>query len=143
MNKKTSFYQSLYSPRKIKTGYPNLEHLHSIYKQEENQKKLYKDESNEHKLLIDCLFKLIDFNELSKNTVDIGCGPTPTLVKELLAYGLDAKGIEPVDEMRQFAQEYILDESRIIKGHVEKIPLPSNSQTLFHWKVFLNMSIRL
>ena len=129
MNKRTSFYQSLYDTRKITTGYPNLEHLHSMYKQKENQEKLSKVESNEHKLLIDCLFKLVDFNELSKNTVDIGCGPTPTLIKELLAQGLNAKGIEPVDEMRQLAQEYVHDESRIIKGYAEKIPLPSNSQS--------------
>ena len=129
MNKKTSFYQSLYTTRKISSGYPNLEHMHSTLKKEEKQKESLKSEPYDHKILIDCLLKLVDFNELSKNTIDIGCGPAPTLVNELLKYGLDAKGLEPVDEMRQSAQEYILDESRIIMGHAEKIPLPDNSQS--------------
>jgi len=130
VNKKTSFfYQSFYCTRKITSGYPDLEHLHSKFKKEEKQKESSKVEANDNKYLIDCLFKLVDLNECSKNTLDIGCGPAPSLVKELLAYGLDAKGLEPVDEMRQSAQEYILDKSRIIKGHAEKIPLPDNSQS--------------
>ncbi|MGB9937072.1 MAG: class I SAM-dependent methyltransferase [Methanobacterium sp.] len=131
--RKNKKYQALYTNRKLSCGYPNLEHLGSLYKKEQNLKNLnhQKSEINENRtnIIIDCLFELVDFESLSKCALDIGCGPTPLFVRELIEKGFDAKGVEPVDEMCQFAKEFLSDDSLIIKGYAEKVPVPDNSQS--------------
>lgn len=131
--KEEKYYQSLYSNRKLSEGYPNLEHLGSVYKKEQTLKqKNQRSESmqiSNKSFQIELFFRLVNFNEMSKMALDIGCGPTPIFVKELIENGLDAKGVEPVDEMYQLAKEYMSDESRIIKGYAENIPAPDNSQS--------------
>lgn len=134
MAKKIESYQELYVNRKLSQQYPNLEHLGSIYKKKQQEKRLNQQNSEKTKaysknIIIECFFRLADVNDLSKRALDIGCGPIPTFVRELIESGLDAKGIEPVDEMCQFAQDFLSDNSRIIKGYAEKIPLPDESQS--------------
>ncbi len=134
MMQKIKRYQALYANRTLSSKYPNLEHLGSSYKKKQQEKRLSRKNSGNYKpdskkIIIECFFRLADLNNLSKRALDIGCGPTPTFVKELIESGLDAKGIEPVDEMCRSAQDFLSDESRIIKGHAEKIPVPDNSQS--------------
>lgn len=132
MGRKIKKYRALYENRKLSSGYPDLEHLGSIYKREQNLEQINQQElekrNKSKNVPIECFFRLVNLDSLSKCALDIGCGPTPTFVKELIEKGLDAKGVEPVDEMYQFAKEFLSDESRIIKGCAEKIPVPDNSQ---------------
>jgi len=134
MKKKDKLYQSLYANRKLSEGYPDLEHLGSVYKKDQNLKKNNQKQGksmkiNKKNFQIELFFRLVNINKMSKRALDIGCGPTPIFVKELIENGLDAKGVEPVDEMYQLAKEYMSDESQIIKGYAEKIPAPDNSQS--------------
>lgn len=134
MARKIKSYQTLYANRKLSSKYPDLEHLGSSYKKKQQEKRLNrqnpgKTKLNSKNIIIECFFRLADLNDLSKRALDIGCGPTPTFVRELIESGLDAKGIEPVDKMCRFAQDFLSDESRIVKGHAEKIPVPDNSQS--------------
>lgn len=132
MAKKNKSYHALYTNRKLSAGYPDLEHLGSIYKKEQNLKRKNQQHIlriNKKSFQIELFLRLVNLNYLSKRALDIGCGPTPIFVKELIENGLDAKGIEPVDEMYKLAKEFLSDESRVIKGYAEKIPVPDNSQS--------------
>ncbi len=130
--KKGKNRQDLYSNRKLSSRYPDLEHLGSLYKKEHNAKsrnQIENDIDETRNILIDCFFNLVDLNSLSKRALDIGCGPTPKLMKQLIDNGLDAKGVEPVEEMCQSARKFLSDESKIIKGIAEEIPVPDSSQS--------------
>lgn len=134
MGQKKEKYKQLYEERALSLGYPNLEHLGSEYKKKRTQLKIIKHdfEKNDNsfrKSIFNSVARLVDIEHLSKKTIDIGCGPTPIVVKELMMAGMDAKGVEPIDEMRQYAQEFLGDEKRVLKGYAEKIPVPDNSQS--------------
>lgn len=128
MSKKHIFYQSMYTTRKFILGYPDLKQLGAKFKTECQQGTLQNINKIIYQtIIIDCFFKLVKFEEMSKKAIDIGCGPVPTFVETMLAKGMNASGLEPVDEIRKFAQESILDKSRIIGGSAEKTFLSDNS----------------
>lgn len=128
MGKKTDFYRSLYATRKLEAGYPDLKHLGSVYFSDNQEKK----QANEpvariNNLVVDCFFRLVNSEELSGRALDIGCGPVPAFVKTLQERGFDAKGLEPVEEMRKRAQDFLTDESLVLGGSAEHIALPDSS----------------
>ncbi len=129
MLKKNKFYQSLYENRALKEGYPDLKRLGAQYKAEKRQKIVTPDGSKRYQQLFDFFFQLVNREELSGRSLDVGCGPTPVIVQEMLLNGFDARGIEPVLEMCQSAREFLKNNDIILNGNVEQIPVPDSSQS--------------
>lgn len=125
----------LYNNRKFIQGCPNLEKLGSKYKENQmNNPKNYLNAKRYNQNLIKFCSRITDIDSDTKRALDIGCGPVPLLVQELIESGFDAHGIEPVESMRKRAQQFLNDESKIVDGCSEKIPFEDNSQNI----VFLN-----
>ena len=72
--------------------------------------------------------RLFDLENSSKKVAIVGTGPSPISLKNLLKYGYDAVGVEPVQSHVENARTFLGDETRVIRGAAESIPLPDGSQ---------------
>ena len=75
-----------------------------------------------------CLERLLDLSTGLRSVAVIGCGPNPQSVKELIARGYDACGIEPVEGYAARAAEAMGGPGRIHVGTAESLPLSAESQ---------------
>jgi SAM-dependent methyltransferase len=58
----------------------------------------------------------------------VGCGPNPSVVRQLLARGYDATGVEPIEQFVTTAQSTLGSPERILQGSAEALPLTAGSQ---------------
>ena len=115
---------TLYKGRYLSDGYPDLE------KQGVEYKKQHQGTNSRVPEIMDCINRLIDITKGLNTVCVIGCGPTPSSVKELLERGFDAVGVEPVLGSAEAAALFLDDSSRIIHSSAEQLLLPDNSQRL-------------
>jgi len=114
--------RDLYRNRFLSQGYPELEALGVEY---------YKNLQGSNPIAGDVLAyvaRLIDLSKGVRSIADVGCGPKPFNVKQLLAMGYDAYGVEPVPGPVEAARAWLGDQARIHQGCAESLPFPDRSQ---------------
>lgn len=114
--------KKIYENRPFSEGYPDLEKLGVEYF------KNHQGTTSNITETMTCIGRLIDLSEGLSTVCVVGCGPNPTSVKELLALGYDAVGVEPVDGSANAAANFVGDKNRIINASAERLSLPDNSQ---------------
>ena len=113
--------ESLYSGRPLSHGYPELEkQAVASFTGEEVESRVAE--------IMTCLTRLVDLSKGSRSVTVIGCGPNPQSIKDLIALGYDAKGIEPVAGFAEKAAQALGDPDRIHVGTGESLPLEPESQ---------------
>ncbi|HYN08256.1 MAG TPA: class I SAM-dependent methyltransferase [Vicinamibacterales bacterium] len=111
----------LYSDRPLAQGYPDLDkQAVAAFHGAEGPSRVPE--------IMACLERLIDLSAGSRKVAVVGCGPDPQSVKDLLARGYDAVGIEPVPGFAKQAAEALDDGRRIHIGTAESLALPDQSQ---------------
>lgn len=116
--------RELYKNRLMSDGYPDLEKL-GVSHYTENQ-----DAYTRTAEIMECGARLIDFARGSKDVLVIGCGPKPTIVRDLLGLGYNAIGIEPVQGSAESARKFLGDETRVACASAESLPFESGSQRM-------------
>ena len=117
----------LYENRKLSAGYPDIERLGvEFYKGHQASKSTVGE-------TMECIERLVEAPPENRRIAIVGCGPNPHAVKELLAAGYDAAGIEPVADYVQLATKFLGDPARVLIGSAERLPFGDNSQ----WVVML------
>jgi ubiquinone/menaquinone biosynthesis C-methylase UbiE len=118
--------KELYEDRYYMDGFPEMEQLHvEWYRQFQFQG----TEDNPRPLgIMTLISRLFDLENSSKKVTVIGTGPSPISLKNLLKYGYDAVGVEPVQGSVESAREFLNDVTRVKRGAAEDIPLPDGSQ---------------
>jgi SAM-dependent methyltransferase len=112
---------SLYSGRPLSHGYPELEkQAVASFTGEEVESRVAE--------IMACLTRLVDLSKGTRSVTVIGCGPNPQSIKDLIALGYDAKGIEPVAGFAEKAARALGDPHRIHVGTAESLPLEPESQ---------------
>jgi SAM-dependent methyltransferase len=116
----------LYDGRKLSDAYPGLDRLY-----DETFNQTLTEAS--HGTIARQLTYLERLLHLRRGrTLVIGCGPQPTVVKELLERGFDAIGVEPVGEFARAARLYLQAPDRVLQSQGESIPLPDGSVELVY-----------
>jgi SAM-dependent methyltransferase len=113
----------LYEQRPLVEGYPNLGRLGTDYFASRECDAPDADISE----IVDGIEALIRPKAGSRIAV-VGCGPNPSVVRQLVELGYDATGIEPIDEFVLLARETLGGPERILQGCAEELPLESGSQ---------------
>ena len=99
---KTSQEKDLYQKRFLAEGCPNLESLGVGYFQEHQGLIPTAPE------ILACIARLIDLCRGINRIVDVGCGPNPINVQQLLKMGYDAIGVEPIAPYVATAKESLV-----------------------------------
>jgi ubiquinone/menaquinone biosynthesis C-methylase UbiE len=121
VSRKTSQEQHLYQQRFLAQGYPGLESLGVGYFQE------HQGHIPSAPEIVACIARLIDLSRGVNRIVDVGCGPNPVNVHQLLKMGYDAIGIEPIAPYVATAQASLGDANRVYHGSAEVLPLADAS----------------
>ena len=114
--------KNVYEGRYLSEGFPELEKRGVEYFQEHQESETRVQE------IFECLERLINFNQGRKTVCVVGCGPNPNSVRQLLARGYEAIGIEPVEGSSKEAAAFLGDNSRIRRATSENLALADNSQ---------------
>lgn len=109
--------------RPLVSGYPDLERAGVDYYGEHQVEAIHETDR-----LIRNLQALLGPEVIARRIAVIGCGPKPVVVRELIQRGIDAIGVEPVRGFAEKAREYLEDESRVLLGSAEALPI--EDQTL-------------
>src|SRR6478672_9661879 len=117
----------LYDGRKLSDAYPGLDRL---YDETFNQTLTDATGNGSIARQLTYLSRLLHLRR--GRVLVVGCGPQPTVVKELLERGFDAVGVEPVREFVRSAGLYVHAPDRILQGAAETIPLADNSVELVY-----------
>jgi SAM-dependent methyltransferase len=118
---KTSQEQDLSQKRFLAQGYPDLESLGVRYFQDHQGRIPSAPE------ILGCIARLIDLSQGINRIVDVGCGPNPVNVHQLLKMGYDAIGVEPVVPYVATAKEFLGDSNRVYQGSAESLPFADAS----------------
>ena len=118
---KTSQEKDLYQKRFLAEGCPDLESLGVGYFQEHQGLIPTAPE------ILACIARLIDLSRGINRIVDVGCGPNPINVQQLLKMGYDAIGVEPIAPYVATAREFLGDSNRVCHGSAELLPLADAS----------------
>lgn len=111
---------NLYGNRLMADGHPVLAtaHLEWYVTNLEN----LPDESARNSRMITYLGRVVDLSP-PKDLLVIGCGPRPTLIKQLRESGYRVTGVEPLPTYLEAAREY-LGGADILQGSAEALPVP-------------------
>ena len=119
--------KDLYDSRKLSTGYPDLEQLafdHFVRTQTAKA-----DDAPRIERILQALGRLITLDG-NQTICVIGCGPVPQPIRIMREKGYTVTGVEPVPLFVKAAGEYLDDDSVVIQGAAESLPLPNESQDL-------------
>lgn len=113
--------KSLYTNRKLASGYPGLERLGVEYFSQLQGSQPYT------KAIIQCIEKIIDLEQALRSVLVVGCGPNPHSIREVLSLGFDAVGVEPIEAYVRCANEFLDARDCVRLGSAEAMPFENNS----------------
>jgi SAM-dependent methyltransferase len=114
--------QLYHADRLLSAGYPGLDHLAADWYAEHQQTNTTTAET------MRCIGRLIDLASGPRTVAVIGCGPNPYTVRDLIAGGFDAVGVEPVDAYVETARGFLGAADRVALGSAEELPFDAGSQ---------------
>lgn len=115
----------IYQGRFLSEGYPDLDLLIA-----EHKAKCTHGTEKDINRVMDCIGRLIDLSAGPRSVAVIGCGPAPHTVRQLLAAGYDAVGVEPVETLAAEAANFLGDSSRVRRAGAETLPFEDCSMLL-------------
>lgn len=115
----------MYRNRKLTEGYPGLEQLANEYFA--GSLGINAGKFGRQMPLVE---RLIDVEALGSQTLVIGCGPKPDMVKALLDRRYDVRAVDVIAEYVRLAGEYIGDPDRVVVGSAESLPFAAASQSI-------------
>ena len=118
-------YRKLYRDRKLTQGYPQLDSLATAY-----FAGCLGMDAGKFSRQMPLIGRLIDLEALGSQTLVVGCGPKPDMVKSLLANGYDVRAVDVIPEYARLGGEYIGDPDRVRIGSAEALPFADASQTV-------------
>ena len=110
-----------YADRPLSAGYPGLDRLAA------EQYIEHQEATSTVAETLRCISRLVDRRD--GGVAVIGCGPKPHTVRELLAAGYDASGVEPVASYAEAARQFVGD-ARVFVGSAEALPYADGSQRI-------------
>jgi len=117
--------RTLYDRRRLSQGFPGMDRL--ALEKFTATLSLQPDETPRLETLLSRLDRLVDLGE-GKRIAVVGCGPKPQAIRLLVEKKFKVVGIEPIPLFVASAREYLVDDSLVLEGMAESMPLPDASQ---------------
>ena len=125
--RQTDDADALYRSRPMAEGHPVLASAHLEW-YVSNLEKL-PDESARNIRMMTYLGRVVDLSP-PKDLLIVGCGPRPTLIKELRESGHRVTGVEPLPTYLGAARDYLGGADDILQGSAEALPAADTSYDL-------------
>lgn len=85
------------------------------------------DQTSEVDAVLHQLDPLIDLVARRRIAI-VGCGPRPEPLRILRDRGFEVLGVEPVADFRDAARRHLGEETAVLEGSAEEVPIPDESQ---------------
>jgi len=125
MNRVARASRSLYRGRRLTQGYPDLDARSLDWFQTRLSER--PDDAPRVELLVRHIDRLIE-TRTRRNLLVVGCGPRPEAVRVLRELGFNVVGVEPVPNFVTAARMHLQDESAVVQGSAEELPVGDASQ---------------